>query len=437
MTPALQRAARQLVVCAAACALAWTSAATLQRESQPVWPQWGGPARNFISPATGLADTWPEGGPRVAWRRPLGLGHSAIAADEDRLYTLYRPGKEISRKGPWQAVEVVIALDRASGKTIWEHTYPSEPLNFSFGAGPHTTPVLAGGRVFTAGTNKQIHALEAATGRVVWSVDLVKDLGAPATLARPAVKAGYGSSPLPYRDTLILQAGGDGQAVVALRQSDGSVAWRGGDFLTAEAAPLLIDVGGQAQVVVVGGQSINGLHPDTGAVLWSHPHDTDGDMNNSMPVWGADGILFVTSAYNQGSRGLRITRQGAGTRVEELWFTNRFRLMFSNAIRIGDFIYGTSGDFGPAFLGALDVRTGEVAWQERGYGRASLVHADGKAILLDEDGDLALLQLSPAGVKKLAESRIFDTTSWTAPTLAGTTLYARDREQIVALDIGR
>jgi len=204
----------------------------------------------------------------------------------------------------------------------------------------------------------------------------------------------------------------------------------------AEASPILIDVGGQAQVVVVGGQTINGLDPNTGKLLWSHGHDTSGDMNNSMPVWGADGVLFVTSAYDGGSRALRVTKQGEGTKVEQLWFTNRLRIMFGNAIRIGDLVYGSSGDFGPAFLTALDIKSGEVAWQERGFGRSSLLYADGKMIILDEDGSLILARVSPKGLQVLSKTSLFDTTSWTVPTLSGATLYARDRKKIVALDLG-
>jgi outer membrane protein assembly factor BamB len=428
------------VLSAFAALMTWTATPWSQQESAAPpqsWPQWGGPDRNFVSDATGLADSWPESGPRQVWRRPLGLGHSSIVAEPGRLYTMYRPGQEITRKGPWEPREIVVALEATTGKTLWEHEYPSEPLNFSFGAGPHATPLITGDLVVTVGTNKQLHALDKSTGRVVWSHDLVKEYGAPPTLIRPAVKAGHGSSPLAYKDTVILQVGGPGQAVMAFRQKEGSVAWKGGDFLTAESAPILIDVGGQTQLVVLGGQSVNGLDPDTGRVLWSHAHDTDGDMNNSTPVWGPDDILFITSAYNQGSRALRVTRTGTATHVEELWFTRRFRLMFSNALRLGHHVYGTSGDFGPAFLGAIDVRTGEITWQARGFGRSSLLHADDKVVILDEDGRLVLTRLSPAGHEVLAQAQIFGGTAWTVPTLVGTTLFARDRREVVALDLGR
>jgi outer membrane protein assembly factor BamB len=401
------------------------------------WRQWGGPHRNFHSDAVGLAESWPDGGPAQIWSRPLGLGHSAIVFDDGRLFTMYRPGAEVSRSGPWVSEEVVIAMDAATGKTLWEHKYPSRPENFSYGAGPHATPIVVGDRLFTSGTNKQIHAFDKRSGRVLWSVDLVKQHGAPPTLIRPAVKAGYACSLLAYDDTLICQVGGAGQAVMALRQSDGSVAWKSGDFLTAEAAPLLISVDGQEQVVIFGGQSVNGLDPRNGRILWSHAHDTNGDMNNSTPIWGPENTLVVSSAYDQGTRALRLRREGDTTRVEELWFTNRLRLMFANALLIDGFLYGATGDFGPAFLTAIDVATGRQAWQERGFGRSSFLYADGKVILLDEDGDLALTRVSPKGLTVLSQAHILDSVSWTAPTLAGTTLYVRDRQKIIALSLGK
>jgi len=412
-----------------------------QTPSGGAWRQWGGPDRNFITDSTGLAETWPEGGPPALWSRPLGTGHSAILVDDGRLYTMYRVGNGRSGggrgQGPWDAEEVVVSLDAASGRTLWEHKYPSRREDFSFGAGPHSTPLIVGERLFTIGTNKQMFAFDTKTGRVLWSHDLVKEYGAPELLIRPAVKSGYGCSPIAFRDTIICSVGGPGQSVMAFRQSDGSVAWKSGDFLTSEAPPILIDLAGRQQLVVLGGGTVNGLDPATGAMLWSHPHDPGNDLNCSTPLWGPDQMLVVSSAYKAGSRGIRLTPESDATIAEEAWFTNRVRFMFLSALRLGDFVYGTTGDFGPAFLTALDVKTGRAAWQHRGFGRASIIYADGKAIILDEDGDLALARLAPEGVTVLSEARIFNTTSWTVPSLAGTTLYARDREKIVALDLGR
>ena len=269
-----------------------------------------------------------------------------------------------------------------------------------------------------------------------WSHDLVAEYGAPPTLIRPAVTAGYACSPLQYQDLVIVTAGGDGQSVMAFHQEDGSLAWKSGDFLIAPSSPILIDLEGDTQLVVVGGQTINGLDPDTGEVLWSHPHDTDGDMNNTTAVWGDGNVLFVSSAYNGGSRALRLQKGAGGTEVEELFFTRDMMIMIGTTIRLGDYIYGSSGGFGPAFLTALDLRSGATAWQERGFSRSHLIHADGKAIILDEDGNLALAEVSPEGLNVVSRAEVLTGTSWTAPTLVGTTLYLRDRLVIKALDIG-
>jgi outer membrane protein assembly factor BamB len=411
------------------------AAAAANDPSNVAWRQWGGPDRNFVVPDPGLAARWPPGGPPVLWKRPLGTGHSAILVDEGRLFTMYRVGNGRTKQGPWNEEERVVALDATSGKTLWEHRYPSKLEDFNFGAGPHSTPIVVGDRLFTFGTNKQLHAFDKRTGKVLWSHDLVKDFGAPSLLIRPVVKAGYGCSPLAYRDTIVCSVGGPGQSVMAFRQSDGSVAWKGGDFLTSEAAPILIDFGGQEQLVVFGGGTVQGMDPANGQVLWSHPHDPGNDLNCGTPIWGPDDILFLSSAYKAGSRALRLRQENGSTIPEELWFTNRARFMFLTSLRIGDTLYGTAGDFGPAFLTALDVKTGKTLWQHRGFGRASLLQAGDKTILLDEDGDLALATMTPDGVTVHSEFKLFETTSWTVPTLAGTTLYARDREQMVALDL--
>jgi outer membrane protein assembly factor BamB len=402
------------------------------------WTQWGGPSRNFHSTSTGLADSWPASGPPVVWTRPLGTGHSAIVVDDGRLFTMYRSGNGRARQGPWKNEESVVALDATTGATIWEHTYPARTgyEDFSFGPGPHATPLVVGDRVFTTGTNLQLFALDKRTGRVIWSHDLVKDFKAPELSIRAIVKVGYGCSPIAFRDTIICSVGGPGQSVMAFRQSDGAVVWKSGDFLTAGAAPIMIQMAGRPQLVFFAGSTVTGLDPARGTILWSHPHDPGNDLNCGTPIFGPDNVLFMSSAYQAGSRAVQLTQKGAVTDVDELWFTNRVRFMFLSSIRVGDFVYGTTGDFGPAFLTALDIKTGQSAWQVRGFARASLVYADGKAIVMNEDGDLALARLTPTGADILSRAKIFDTTSWTAPTLVGTTLYARDREKIVALDLG-
>jgi len=415
--------------------LSASGGASAQDPSAGAWRQWGGPNRDFIVEATGLADAWPAAGPRMIWSRPLGTGHSAILAEDGRLFTMYRVGNGKTRGGPFDAEESVIALDAATGRTLWEHKYPSKLEDFSFGAGPHSTPLLVGDRLFTLGTNKQLFAFDKRTGKVLWSHDLVKDFNAPPLLIRPVVKVGSGCSLIAYRDTVICSVGGPGQSVMAFRQSDGGVAWKCCDFLISDAPPILIEFAGRTQVVFLAGGTITALDPANGTVLWSHPHDPGNDLNCGTPLWGPDDILFVSSAYKAGSRAIQLKREGGATVPEELWFNSKVRFMFLSAIRLGDHVYGTSGEFGPAFLTAFEVKTGKTMWQHR-FTRASLLYADGKAILMDEDGELSLARLAPEGVTVLSRAKVFETRSWTVPTLVGTTLYARDREKIVALHLG-
>ena len=399
------------------------------------WRQWGGPHRDFIAEATGLAESWPPEGPRVIWSRPLGAGHSAILAGDGRLFTMYRVAHGEGGSGPWSHKETVIAMDAATGETIWEYSYFSKIQDFGRGAGPHATPLLAGEALFTFGTNKELHAFDASTGRLLWSHDLVKAFDAPPLLIRPMVKPGYGCSPLAYKDTIICQVGGPGQSVMAFRQSDGSVVWKSGNFLTSEAPPRLITVDGQEQLVIFAGQAVHGLLPDTGEVLWAHPHDAGNDFNFQVPLWGDDQIMFVSSGYIAGSRALRLTRDGKATRAQELWYDPHLRFTFLNPIRVGDFVYGTSGQGATAIMTATHIETGETAWRKRGFSRATLLYADDKLLILEEDGDLTLARLTPSGMTTLAKAKIFDTRSWTVPTLVGTTLYARDREKIIAFDL--
>src|SRR5215475_8477121 len=58
------------------------------------WPQWGGPQRNFMVDAKGLAESWPASGPKRLWSRALGEGHSSVVVEADRLYTMYSKGEQ-------------------------------------------------------------------------------------------------------------------------------------------------------------------------------------------------------------------------------------------------------------------------------------------------------------------------------------------------------
>src|SRR5262245_1346376 len=341
------------------------------------WTQWGGPTRNFMSDATGLAGTWPAGGPKQLWTRPLGEGHSSILAEDGRLYTMYRPAGVMAMLRRSQE-EVVAALDAATGKAIWEFKYasPTDDLDFSQGAGPHSTPLIAGSLLYATSTRKELFALDKTTGKQVWSHDLLKEYG-----ATPPAR-GYSCSPLLYRNTVIVTVGGPGQAVAAFDQKTGALVWKSGHYDPAPASPILIDVDGATELVLFAGNAVAGLDPSSGRALWSVPHKTDWGLNISTPVWSpVDHLLFVSSAYSTGSRAVELHQAGGATTATEKWFSRRMRVHIGTVIRLGDYAYGSSGDFGPAFISAVDMRTGNVVWQDRSFARA--IRTDRKSTRLN------------------------------------------------------
>jgi len=335
---------------------------------------------------------------------------------------MYRKGEQ----------EVVIALDAATGKTLWEYCYDapfSKEYDMSNGPGPHATPLIAGDLVFTAGATGKFHCFNKQTGKPAWSRDLIKEFNGTLRVN------GYSCSPLAYKNTVVMMVGGQGNALIAFNQKDGSVVWKKHDYKNSTSSPIIINVDGQNQLVAFMFGEIVGVDPNNGDLLWSHSHETDFGLNTSTPVWGDDNLLFVSSGYNGGSRVLKLTRSKGTTNVEEVWAHRLMRVHFGTCIRAGDYVYGSSGDFGPAPFTAVNVKTGKIAWRDRSFARASFVFADGRFIILDEDGYLMLAELTPEGIKIHSKVELLNSLSWTSPTLAGTILYVRDRKNVMALDL--
>ena len=127
----------------------------------------------------------------------------------------------------------MIALDAASGRTLWEHAYDAPILsgmNVEYGTGPHSTPLVVGDRVFAVGSTGRMHALDRRTGRVVWAHDLV-------ALGGVVQNRGYACSPLAYGTTVITTLGAPGQALAAFDQATGRVVWKGGAFDASPSSP--------------------------------------------------------------------------------------------------------------------------------------------------------------------------------------------------------
>jgi len=420
------------------------AAMILPTSVQAQWPQWGGRDRDFSVDVQGLADEWPEGGPKRLWERPLGDGYTTILADGGLLYTMYRVGDD----------EFTVALDANTGKTTWEqkNAAPVDDQRSEHGPGPYATPLIVGDRLFTVGTNSVMHCYDKKTGSVHWQHDLVAEFD--------AVIQGFGfsSSPIAYRNTVIIPVGrklpGEAadaakkgafgreqvQSLMAFDQQSGSLLWDNRSYDTTKhtstySSPMLIKFAGRDQLVLFMAKELAGLDPANGDRLWGVAHTTDYDENVSTPVWDGVDTLFISSAYGTGSRAIRLTLEDGKTVAKELWHTKKMRVLHGNVVRIGDYVYGSTGDFGPCFLACIDLASGKLAWRERGFQKATCIHADGKVIILDEDGQLALTTASPEDLTIHSRCNLELRGAWATPTLVGKTLFVRDRTKILALDL--
>ena len=133
---------------------------------------------------------------------------------------------------------------------------------------------------------------------------------------------------------------------------------------------------------------------------------------------------------------LKLTQEGGKTKVEQVWESKKIHVFHWNPVRVGDYVYTSSGDTTTLTV-AVNVKTGKIAWRERGFTKMLCVYADNKLILLDEDGQLALARVSPEGFDLLSKVQLTERVCWTVPTLVGTTLYVRDTKDVLALDLGK
>jgi outer membrane protein assembly factor BamB len=399
------------------------------------WRQWGGPNRNFTIQTAGLSGDWAERAPRRLWQRELGAGYSAIAVDDGTLYTMYR-------RTPTATEEVTVALDAKTGHTIWEHRIPapltSQPDPRWGGLGPNSTPLIADHRLVTIGSRAVLHCFDKRSGQVLWKHDLAAEFG-----VRVPDSIGYSASPVIYNDTIIVPGGrsspggeplqstvaADGQALLAFDQVSGEVKWKSLDFESTCSSPIIINFDGHDQLLLSTPQGLIGANPENGELLWCHP-ERGGEVT---PVFnGTDLVFYSTGGTRAIGRVVRLTRERGRTVPVELWSSRKIGFWMPTPVRIDDYLYGTTDKVALC----VNMETGERAWAKRGFPTASCLRTHGKLILLDENGQLSLVTATPDGLVIHTQRRITERYSLTVPSLVGTTLYVRDRKNIMALDFG-
>jgi outer membrane protein assembly factor BamB len=380
------------------------------------WPQWRGPQRDGVSAEKGLLKQWPSGGPRLAWQAAgAGDGYSSFSVSGGRLFTL----------GAREGTEYVLAFDVASGKRLWNVAH-GKRFNNDRGDGPRATPTVDGDRVYAFGTSGDLTVLEAATGKVVWTQNVLSKFGGS------NIHWGLSESPLVLSDRVLIQAGGRGASVVALRKTDGSELWRSQSDEPGYSSAIVHEIGGVREAVFFTAERVMGIAVDDGRLLWSYNRVANRTANIATPIVRGSRV-FLSSDYGTGAALLELSAAGKAVSAREVYFTNEMRNHHASSVLIGDYLYG----FSSAILTAMHFDTGKVAWRDRSVGKGSLVAADDRLYLFSENGVVGLAEPNPAGYREHGrfEIRKGNLPTWSHPVVSGGKLFIRDQDAIYAYDV--
>jgi outer membrane protein assembly factor BamB len=386
-----------------------------QRSSD--WPQWRGANRDAVSAETGLLDRWADDGPHILWRAKVGEGFSSVTVSDGKLYTLWDEN----------GTQFLFCLDAGTGKELWRLKLGKAFTNH-YGNGPRSTPLVDGSVVFAVGTDGRLVVADRSSGKLIWEHDLVKELAAKLP------SYGISTSPMVVGDKLVIEAGASKGTFVAFDKKSGEVVWASADDQAAYSSPIEVSVDGVDQIVFWSAHGLHAVSPSDGKVLWRYPWETfcpvSGDpLNTGTPIFVAPDRIFMSSG--SGAAVIRISRAAETFKVETVWKSEEMRSDVNTSLLLGDYIYG----FDRGTLKCLDVRTGEVQWKARGFQRGSLIAADGKLIVLGEDGKLALVEASPEGFVQMDSAQVLSGRNWTSPSLAAGHLYLRNHEELICLNL--
>ncbi len=378
------------------------------------WPQFRGMERGGVSQEKGLLDGWGESGPDMIWKKPLGSGFSGMTIAGGRLFTLFGGESDGGRR------EFAGSFDLETGSERWRVEL-GEEFEDEFGNGPRATPTHEAGMVYALGSRGRLLALDADSGAVRWEKDFPADFGSEVP------RWGFSSSPLVEGDLLLVEiGGGEGKAFAALDKSDGAVRWTTQDGEAGYNSPISATIDGRRQIIFLRGQSFVGLDVK-GREIWSH----ELGPSVAVPLYVGPARLFVSSSNDDGGRMLRIGQDGERASVEELWRNRLMRNHFSSSVLYGDHIYG----FDIATLRCLAVSDGGQAWAKRGFGKGSLIAADGKLLILSDRGQLVLAKASPEKFEEMGRFQALKGKCWTAPSLAGGRVFLRNHREMACFDL--
>lgn len=378
------------------------------------WPGWRGPDQDGKVEAPG---TFTEDfALQVRWKRPLGRGYSSLSVVDGKAVTLFGDGEN----------DHLVALAAADGKELWRLTLgPTYRGHHGSEDGPIGTPTIAGGVVYALGPRGRLVAARLADGELLWSRDLVEELGARAPFY------GFSTSPLVAGDLLLVQTGGaGGRAVSGLDRRTGELRWQAGEDSASHQLPLLLDPG-KLQMLAVTDTRLSGIEPRTGRVLWTHQHSSKPQYVPTYPQpvrVGEDHLLLV---FEKHAELLEMVVLEDEILFGELWRTTHLKGSEAVPIVDRDHLYGFDG----AFLTCVDRRSGRQVWKSRPPGGRGLIWVDGHLLVFAPDGDLVVIAATPEGYRERGRVKVAENGGLTPPSFADGVVFVRNQSIVAAIAV--
>ena len=371
------------------------------------WPGFRGSRRNGVVDGLRVGTDWRAAPPVALWRRPVGPGWSSFAVAGDTLYTQEQRGDD----------EIVSAYRVSTGEPVWVHKDAARFYETNGGAGPRATPTIDGGRVYSLGATGMLNALDAMSGRVVWSRDAAAATGAPVPVW------GFSGSPIVADRLVIVALGG---MLGAFDLATGKPRWQAGSG-DGYSSPHLATIAGVPQVVLSGSAGTTGVVAADGKPLWSHVWPA-GSTVVAQPGVVPDGDLLLGST--SGLRRVGFTRGPDGWNVAEQWASNGLKPYFNDFVVHKGHAYGFDG----AILAAVNLQDGIRAWKGGRYGQGQLVLLPDQDVLLvlSEEGELVLVRATPEPFMQIARAPGITGKTWNHPVVVGDLLLVRNGEEMAA-----